>query len=92
MRDKQIEEMVKIIDGYCEAECLDGCYNCAPYKNAEQLYNAGYRKASDVAREIFGDIYRALNYYKPYRELNNIVYNVFGILEEVEKKYESEEK
>lgn len=47
MREKQIEEMAKIIDGYCEAECLDGCYNCIPYKYAEKLYNAGYRKQSE---------------------------------------------
>lgn len=52
-RDKQIEEMAKIIDGYCEGGCLDGCYNCVPYKNAEQLYNAGYRKASEVIEDVF---------------------------------------
>lgn len=63
MIDKQIEEMAKIIDGYCEAECLDGCYSCVPYKNAEKLYNAGYRKASYVAREIFEEIEKQLARY-----------------------------
>ena len=45
---KQIEEMTKIIHGYCEAPCKDGgCQNCFEYKRAEALYNAGYRKQSE---------------------------------------------
>ena len=51
-KEKHIEEMAKIIHGYCEAECLDGCYNCVPYKKAETLYKAGYRKQSEVVDEF----------------------------------------
>ena len=57
MREKQIEEMAKIIGDNTEQDTMwSEIYDCA---NA--LYNAGYRKASDVAREIFAEIYKALN-------------------------------
>ena len=56
--DKQIGEMTKDI---CEIQnkgmkcdiCDTGC-DCRMF--AEALYNAGYRKASEVAREIFEEI------------------------------------
>jgi predicted amino acid racemase len=41
-RDKQIEEMVMLMTEGARPSVED----------AEALYNAGYRKASDVAREI----------------------------------------
>ena len=57
MKDKQIEEMAKIIGDNTEQDTMwSEIYDCA---NA--LYNAGYRKASDVAEEIFAEIYKALN-------------------------------
>ena len=47
-KEKQIEEMAKIIHGYCEAPCPnDGCDNCFEYSQANRLYNAGYRKQSE---------------------------------------------
>lgn len=61
MRDKQIEEMAKIINKPCfeimdEAGATDrdcpfpyGCEECA----ATNLYNAGYRKASEVIEDVF---------------------------------------
>ena len=92
-RDKQIEEMAKIINKPCfeimeEAGATDrdcpfpyGCEECT----AVNLYNAGYRKASDVAREIIGKI------------LLNHMPNIGGFfiipiteLAELKKKYESE--
>lgn len=63
-REKQIEEMAKIINKPCfeimnEAGATDRdcpfpytCEECA----ATNLYNAGYRKASEVAAEIFAEI------------------------------------
>lgn len=46
--EKQIEEMAKIIHGFCEAKCPDGgCDGCVEYMDAETLYNAGYRKQSE---------------------------------------------
>ena len=66
--NEQIEEMSRII-GHCEStlhpdiKCHSrehGCY-CAenPCYNelvAARLYSKGYRKASEVAREIFGEL------------------------------------
>lgn len=44
-KQKQIEEMAKIIHGYCKASCPNaGCQNCFEYKKAEALYNADHRK------------------------------------------------
>ena len=58
-RDKQIEEMTKLICSTCQRE-LDPCGSKKPCRSAiaecNDLYNAGYRKASDVAREIFEEI------------------------------------
>ena len=64
-RDKQIEEMAQDVCelykdfGSCEAcdaeldidgePCIHECF-------AKAFYNAGYRKASEVAEEIFGEI------------------------------------
>lgn len=73
-RDKQIEEMVKIMNNTCnvydeqgnhirnkcyECECWsDDNHCCCSYnsKEAEALYNAGYRKADEVVREIADEI------------------------------------
>ena len=64
-RDKQIEEMAKDI---CRVEerCIVGCQptqKCRAHKYAERAYNAGYRKASEVAREIFEEIGKIINEY-----------------------------
>ena len=42
---------------------------------------------ADVAREIFEGIYRKLEYYERYRELNDIINNFFVFIEEAEKEY-----
>ena len=56
-RDKQIEEMAKIIGDNTEQDTMwPEIYDCA---NA--LYNAGYRKTSDIAREIFEEIENILD-------------------------------
>ena len=87
MRDKQIEGMAKVL-------CLDCAKSepcplatsermCNPvWQQAETLYNAGYRKASDVAEEIFAEIDDILN---------DIDY--LGVLdfEELKKKYTESE-
>ena len=60
MRDKQIEEMrkdlIEIFDEEYEKRRL-----ITPQNTSEKLTAKGYRKASDVAREIFEEI-RALLY------------------------------
>lgn len=63
--NKQIEEMVVLMCGErkkhksCKA-CKSGNPNANAYCRiehyAEALYNAGYRKSTDVAREIFEEI------------------------------------
>ena len=60
------------------------------HKQAEALYNAGYRKASEVAREIFEEIEEAIDscvvteHFKgSYFELNKFMLG----LAELKKKY-----
>ena len=55
-KDKQIEEIAKAMCGGCpdNKECIH-CL-CADWYRAEALYNAGYRKQSEVAMEIIGEI------------------------------------
>ena len=65
-REKQIEEMAVILtDGSCkECNCDDnGRFNCLALYEAELLYKAGYRKKSEVVKEIF-------------EEIDNIIYNL----------------
>ena len=65
-REKQIDEMAKIMCGFDDDEC-EHCNTCSFHNgcaceiDAENLYNAGYRKASEVAREIFEEIEEMLN-------------------------------
>ena len=98
--EKQIEEMCEIITSMicevynplCDENKPHTCSRC--YANstkigdfAEMLYNAGYRKQSDVAKEIFDDIKEKL------------IFNTYGIATisnktfcELNKKYTKSEK
>lgn len=55
-REKEIEEIAKAMCAGCpdNKECMH-CL-CADWYRGEALYNAGYRKQSEVAREIFAKI------------------------------------
>ena len=95
-RDKQIEEMANIIalKAFEQAHLIDGDENLADIV-AEDLYEKGYRKASDVAREIFEEIEENTNSYKvPFSngEIRELI--VMAIDKEdynkIKKKYESE--
>ena len=59
LRNKQIEEMAKDLchTDTCEIKKIGiPCYHkCKAYKYAERAINKGYRKASEVAREILTD-------------------------------------
>lgn len=58
-KDKQIEEMAKVIKSSLDglgSENFNFTGDEISTMFAEALYNAGYRKASDVAREIFEEI------------------------------------
>jgi hypothetical protein len=60
--NKQIEEMARVMCGMskpcilCEVQSPCRMRNCA-----HLLYAEGYRKASDVAREIFAEIVETMN-------------------------------
>ena len=90
-RDKQIEEMADILANGCKMggceECRysEGVYpECALKYTAEQLYNAGYRKASDLAEEIFAEI----NDLRDKYAMGDIEYPDFQFeLGKIEKKY-----
>ena len=61
MKEKQIKEMEEIGSKHpCDREdcskCLAMNRRCNDFLFAERLYNAGYRKADEVAREIFEEI------------------------------------
>ena len=92
-RDKQIEEMAKAIE-QARIKATDTT-NSMNYGfggwYAKELYNAGYRKASDVAEEIFAEIERSIfRLETPYQTLYCID---DGFIAELKKKYtESEEK
>ena len=87
-RDKQIEEMARTMCGMnkpcilCELQSSCLMRNCA-----RLLYAEGYRKSTDVAREIFAE----LELKAPFFCANQIAYEHFNEeLAELKKKYESE--
>ena len=47
-KEKQIEEMAKVIEQRCNRDCMPSCDECI----AETLYNAGYRKQSENLVEV----------------------------------------
>ena len=72
-KDKQIDEMAKLICTYPQCihyNIIGECTNteCQTVDIAENLFAKGYRKASDVAREIFegldGNLYVDGEYLK----------------------------
>ena len=78
-RDKQIEEMAKDLSKHSffyNGGCLMN-YSLT----AKLLYEAGYRKASEVAREIIAD----------FREMIKGYENIDVYLDRIEKKYTQEE-
>ena len=53
-RDKQRLEIKKCIDAVYGADCT--YFDVGGFAIADEIYNAGYRKASEVAREIAEEI------------------------------------
>ena len=88
--NKQIEEMANAYyEAILKARATLGSMNHgAPKWYAKELYAKGYRKASDVAREIFEEIDKLV-----YRLLNDVHYiagDLVWDINELKKKYESE--
>lgn len=90
-RDKQIEEMAKIMTekpsciglpcSLCE---FNGKPPCMERFKARYLYEEGYRKASDVAEEIFAEIGVLVNEYLDGRSYKH---EFLTKIVEVKKKY-----
>jgi hypothetical protein len=54
---KQIEEMARSFCGFSKTlKCSECSYECYQKEYARKAIEAGYRKSSDVAREIFAEI------------------------------------
>lgn len=92
-KEKQIKEMAKATMKHCEIDNQCGschwstCNECL----AEVLYNAGYRKTSEVAREIFEEIESKKLFVKD-RIGNMRAVVLFEDVAELKKKYEEIEK
>lgn len=84
MSKEQIEEMARELREYGRTYDDDVMYGCDDL--SEYLFvNKGYAKASDVAREIFGEIEKhyCINKFGD-------VYVHFDSIEEIKKKYTGE--
>lgn len=95
-RDKQIEEMAKSLCKYSLTEyCASGrCENPNCLVNAkalEVLYEKGYRKASEIAREIFEEIEK---YMMDSVDVTHTAYKTIGTstFAILKKKYTEGEK
>ena len=78
---KEVKEMADLI--HSEDETIVVLFYNDSLVLAERLYNAGYRKASDVAREILAlvwDAYQTTHYDAEFEER----------FDNIAKKYESE--
>ena len=94
-REKQIEEMAKGLHrnrcGGCGEELCEykiptnDEFSCIDYKMATALYNAGYRKSTEVAEEIFGEIDRMI--YKVLNDRHYIMGDMCWEVAELKKKY-----
>lgn len=101
--NKQIEEMAlemasEVRTCLVECECKDcGWYKtgeCPIIQSTKRLAEHGYRKSTDVAREIFAEIDTELGNELEKADDETIVFNYDGIvdrvLDKLKKKYESE--
>lgn len=79
-RDKQIDEMA------CDMGRLFGCNESRDCSEifARNLYNAGYRKASDLIEKV-------MEWLEEKGFLNIEVWAIQDVKDELKKKYESEE-
>ena len=89
-KEKQIDGIVEAMDKSC------GC--CFSSAEAEYIYNAGYRKASEVAREIFEEIAKIIQHHDELAERDKseygelIVMDIGCAIAELKKKYTEGEK
>ena len=83
-KDKQIEEMARDLKNH----------TCMSEFQAEiasrMLYTKGYRKADEVAKEIFEEIDKVLNFYKRNNPFNDLLKAIIEKYTELKKKYTEE--
>jgi hypothetical protein len=80
-KEKQIEEMAKVI---FEVSPIPSVWRSDATRFAESLYNAGYRKATEVAREIFAEIEGFLS----EKKFGTFYFNYLNdLIAELKKKY-----
>lgn len=98
-KEKQIEEMAKAINKshWRIEQDFTGCHINST-EIAEALYNAGYRKSTDLAEEIFAEIEKMLldNHIGHYKTtIDTWCYNfnneIISEIAELKKKYTEEE-
>lgn len=90
-RNKKIDEMARAMclqREHCTAKSCTGV-NCETTWLAKALYNAGYRKASDIFEEI--EKHSEVALMNGHIE-TPILCIGFGVFAELKKKYESEKK
>lgn len=87
-REKQIEAIAKAMCSGCpdNKECMHSL--CADWYKTESIYNAGYRKQSEVVKEIFEEIDNIISNLRdsPFYSSGDAVYE----LTELKKKYTEE--
>ena len=82
-REKQIEEMAKIIARRRAAfRNPNVAFMTTARKTADSIYSAGYRKKREVAREIFDEIERTFKGL-----LNGDIGDILKLLSALKKKY-----
>lgn len=93
-REKQIEEMAKVLKGMDRLdEAKFGFYE----SYARAIYNAGYRKSTDLAEEIFAEIGKILRRFDEIAERDKseygelIVGDIGCAIADLKKKYFGED-
>ena len=91
-KEKQIAEMAKVITRRSMAfRNPNVAFMTTARKTANSLYNAGYRKQSDVVREIFGEIENRMSCFEDDDDgylLKKCEFEFF--MRELKKKYREE--
>ncbi len=86
--EKQIEEMAKVL-----CKNYGGCGNCMFFPSCDVkplailLHDADYRKASEVAEEIFAEIVKTIHRYMPIIKNYQWQGNLINDLAELKKKF-----
>ena len=101
LRDKQIEEMARVLgegrsQNCSHYVCCSACpcdFCCIFQENAHILVQEGYRKSSDVAREIFEEIEKYVEVALMNGHIETPILCIgHGTFAELKKKYEVDNK